>query len=105
MKLSYDYEELIQEIKEEIADGILKLTDDIQVLRTDEFNVDYKPIIDWYYPPTQMENILKPDIFDDEEEVAELEELKAQYELDMPNLETIMVGNCLIEMEEMNAII
>ena len=33
MNISYDYTELIEELKEEVRDGILSLTDTIQVLR------------------------------------------------------------------------
>lgn len=47
MKISYDYSELLQEIKEEVEDGIILVTDSIQVLRGEKLpGTDYSPIMD-----------------------------------------------------------
>lgn len=45
--ISYDYSMLIEELKEEIADGILTLTDEIKIVRIDK--KIYSPIVDWFY--------------------------------------------------------
>lgn len=90
MKISYDYEEMIQELKEDVMDGVLSLTDTIQILRSDEtFDDGYKPIIDWYYG----------------DESEDETQMKERYEKDKPNLSNILVEDCLAEMEERNAII
>lgn len=49
MKISYNYPPLMQEIKEEIEDGVLHLDDVIQIVRADYDILGYRPIIDWYY--------------------------------------------------------
>ena len=50
IKVSYDYEELINELKEEIAYGTLTQDDEIYVLRQEkEIAEGYRPIIDWDY--------------------------------------------------------
>lgn len=49
MKISYNYLPLMQEIKEEIEDGVLSLDDVIQIVRADYDILGYRPIIDWYY--------------------------------------------------------
>ena len=104
MKLSYDYTELIQEIKQEINEGILTLNDKIQILRGPSQN-DYKPIIDWYYNHHTMSKDLTPDIYDNENEIAKLNLLKKQYKTDKPNLITITVAAALKEMKRLNKII
>ena len=106
MKISYDYEEMIQELKEDVSDGVLSLTDTIQILRSDKdiYN-GYRPIIDWYYNDERIADDLKLDVFDDEQEIEEKRQIKEQYEKDKPNLLNILVGNCILEMEERNKII
>ncbi|MFY8330700.1 hypothetical protein [Vagococcus carniphilus] len=51
MKISYDYDELIQEIKEDIIEHkVLNYKDYIWIVRADEpVHKSYRPIIDWYY--------------------------------------------------------
>lgn len=88
-RISYDYEELIRELKEEVEDGILKLTDYIDVVRGTEIEGSgYRPIIDWYYVNGELS----------EEEVK-------QYVADAQNIETMLLGNVLIEIEEKNKVI
>lgn len=45
--ISYDYSIMLEELKEEIADGILTLDDEIKVVRADRGI--YFPIVDWFY--------------------------------------------------------
>lgn len=85
MKFSYDYEDLINELKEEIVDGILKPTDYIDIVRADPLENGYRPIIDWYYVNGELSEA----------------EVK-QYVRDAGNMESDLLGNVLIEMEELN---
>lgn len=50
MHISYDYTELLGELKSELLHGNLNISSDIRIVRenTPVFG-DYKPIIDWYY--------------------------------------------------------
>ena len=106
MKISYNYEEMLSELKEDVIDGVLLPTDTIQVLRSDkEIGNEYKPIIDWYYDNERMAENFKSDVFDDEQEIAQKQQIKKQYEKDKPNLLSISVEDCILEMEEWNKII
>lgn len=105
MSISYDYEEMIQELQEELSDGILSLTDNIQILRDDkDIGYGYRPIIDWYYDDNTMTDDLNADIFDDEQDIEEKRHIKELYEK-VKFLEVISVANCLFEMEELDKII
>lgn len=95
MKISYDYSELLQEIKEEVEDGIILVTDSIQVLRGKKLpGTDYSPIIDWYYSEEVMEEDLK-----------EYPELKEQYEKDKPFLEKMWIADATAEMMEWDKVL
>lgn len=96
MRVSYDYEELLAELIEELEDGVLVLQDVIQVLRAENpIHGQYRPIVDWYY---------------DEEEMAEqvtdmtVQELD-KYRRDKAHLEAVTVKECLEEMKKWNAIL
>lgn len=104
MTISYDYEELIQELKKDVSDGALSLTDTIQILRGRE-RFGYQPIIDWYLDEEKMIELLKIDIFDDLQEIKETKQLKEQYEKDKPNLSIMAVRDVIIEMEERSKIL
>ena len=108
-KLSYDYSELIQELHEEIADGILKYDDIIQIVRgeTIEEMGDYEPIIDWYYNNKCQMDDLKIEIFDDGEDIEMKNKIREQYEKDIQSgkLESCTVNAALVEMEDMNKLI
>ena len=104
MKISYDYHELIKELKGEVNEGILTLNDEIQILRGTPRN-KYQPIIDWYYNHNRMIKILTPDIYNSTEDNAHLKILKKQYKTDKPNLISITVAEALEEMKRLNKII
>ena len=103
-KFSYDYSDLIKEIKEELEDGILKPDSIVQILRDETRSVSH-PIIDWYY----SENKIVEDTtieFDDTEEVKQFKrEYISRYLDDKPNLQPITVSAMLVEMEDMNKIV
>ena len=103
-KFSYDYSDMIQEIKEDLEDGILKPDSIVQILR-DETRSVYHPIIDWYY----SENKIVEDTtieFDDTEEVKQFKrEYISRYLDDKPRLQLMTVSAMLVEMEDVNKIV
>lgn len=126
IKISYDYEELLNEINEEIEDGVLFLEDEIQILRGECLSnkelehrlkwfrsqgvvnpvlEEYRPIIDWYYDNNSMNELFKIEPDYDEEEIKEVEEIKASYLKDKPFLITKKVKEVLEEMKEKNKIV
>lgn len=95
MKISYNYLPLMQEIKEEIEDGILHPDDVIQIVRADYDILGYRPIVDWYYNKEEMEDMK---MFMSSEE-------KERYLNDFNELEEISVKNCIAEMYAVNRLI
>lgn len=94
MKISYDYSDMIDEIKELIEDEELKLDETVCVLRkyrlVENFGklINYNPIIDWFYEDAYVSDV---DI--------------AYRIIEGDDLEKIKVKDFLAEMEEMNRII
>jgi len=117
VSISYDYEELIKELNEEIAENTLKLGDTIQILRGESIGpvpyfgetkiFAYQPILDWYYDKPTMEDLLAPEPAFLQCEGVEEERLKMQedYERDAPSLQPITVRECLAEITSRNNII
>ncbi len=111
MKLNY--KGLMQEINEEVKEGVITQNDTIQVLRDDTpIFQEYCPIIDWYYDAftmkeeleTPMEEMYLPEEFSKEEwasMVKEQAEYKAQYQSDQPKLTSMKVKDVLTEMKQM----
>ncbi len=96
MFLSYDYSEMIDELREEIEDGILTLSDKINIVRSeDPVFENYYPIIDWYYYP--LERAL--DSIEDDPKA------KALFRKDKSFFESALLSDVLAEMEEWNSII
>lgn len=104
-KLSCDYTDLIQEIKEELEDGILKPDSIIQVLRDTKSNSVYHPIIDWYYSEDKIVEDTKMEFDDTEKEKEFKREYISRYINDKPKLQLITVSAMLVEMEDMNKIV
>lgn len=104
MKISHDYEELINELEEEIEGGMLKLSDTIQVLRG-EPRYGYAPIIDWYYDHERSMELFEEDDEDSITDMVEQAQIKKQYEEDRPHLEQMTVEEALGEMLEMDKVI
>lgn len=96
MKISYDYEELIQELKEELEDGILTLESTIQVLRSEQPLFDYYPIKDWYYEHEMMVSDYQSELSKEEYRL---------YLIDRPSLIALTVREVLEEMIEKNSIV
>ena len=99
MKSQFDYQELIDELKDEIDEGSLTKSEVIQVLRSDQAEADgYRPIIDWHYNKKTMDIELAPDRADSKEDIQDKAILKKQYLEDLPHLQDITVEACLSEM-------
>ncbi len=97
----YDYQELIDELKDEVGAGSLTNDELIQVLRDDKAEADgYRQIIDWHYNDEAMTIELAPDEDNSKEEIKDQLLLREQYQKDQPTLEAITVEACLAEMFE-----
>lgn len=114
---SYDYEELLQELKSDIKEFNLKPQDLVYILRKEHpllKNTGYKPIIDYYfaddikfYETGKLDDIYNRDEFSDAEwtkmENDRLNEIR-QYKKDNERLEKATVTAVLTEMEIWNRI-
>lgn len=99
MKSHIDYQELIDELKDEVGAGSLNNDEIIQILRDKSPQKDgYRPIIDWYYNREAMAIELAPSDNDDKEDLKESMMLREQYQKDAADLEDISVEDCLAEM-------
>lgn len=99
MNTPFDYQELIDELKEEIGFGIISNTTTIQILRSEEAETDgYYQILDWYYNKETMAIELEADVADSEDDAKEKEMIREQYQQDLGQLEDITVESCLTEM-------
>lgn len=123
MKLSYDYSELIRELGEEMSSGELSPGDDILILRSDDpvsssmdsrdlliarglgLNVDYHPIVDWYYDDLATERDLKPSPDDRPSDAAKIRIYRSQFDLDRPKMKIAKVRDVLSEMESWNRVV
>ena len=116
-KLSYDYEEMIGELKSDIEAGLIKTSTLINIVRAREpfsEEVNYRPIIDFYYDQ-DIENMSLPlaSLYDKNEysaqEWQEMEEkqkkMLEQYTNDQQYFEKHTVMAILTEMEQWNSII
>lgn len=87
---SYDYSELLMELKAEVVHGFIKPTDNIQVMYDNEGN-----IIDWYYDSETMEDMI---------DELEPEEIK-QYNKDLQKLKEVNVMEIIKFMENRQLLI
>ena len=85
-KLSYDYTDMIQEIKEELEDKILRPDSVIQILRDTTTHSVYHPIIDWYYPEDRIVEDTTIEFDDTEEDKEFKREYISRYLDDKKNL-------------------
>ena len=104
-KFSYDYTDMIQEIKEELEDKILRPDSVIQILRGTTTHSVYHPIIDWYYPEDRIVEDTTIEFDDTEEDKQFKREYISRYLDDKPKLQCITVSAMLVEMEDMNKIV
>ena len=103
---SYDYSEFLQELKEDIEDGLLRISDTVQVLRAEKsIWKEYRPVIDWYYGDESTQDPLRYfdaiDALDPEtlqEDLKGFEARAEQHRKDLPKLEEILVEDLIEEM-------
>lgn len=93
-----EYLDFIQELQEEIEDGVLTSSDIIQILR------EKGKIIDWYYDKKTMSDLILTEAEDFEDRlhfidtVKEKREIKARYDADFEKLEEIQVSKAIEEL-------
>lgn len=96
--MTNEYLEFIQELQEEIDDGVLTTADTIQILR------ENGKIIDWYYDKKTMSDLILTEAEDFEDRlhfidiVKEKREIKARYDADFDKLEEIQVSKAIEEL-------
>ena len=115
--ISYDYEELIAELKSDIAEGLIDTSSIINIVRRPNpklTRVNYTPIVDYYYPRTLMELTEPLEVLYNRDEYSQEEwdsmeeerkQLLEQYRKDAPTFEKATVLAVLTEMEQWNSII
>lgn len=74
MNFSYDYEELIKELKSDLTEGLILLNDKIKIVRGRKVANHYYPIIDYYYDDNELD-----------EEYEEVQVSKALEEMEYHN--------------------
>ena len=104
-KLSYDYTDMIQAVKEELEDKILRPDSVIQILRDTTTHSVYHPIIDWYYPEDRIVEDTTIEFDDTEEDKQFKREYISRYIDDKPRLQLMAVSAMLVEMEDVNKIV
>ncbi len=114
---SYDYEELIQDLKDDLEYGDILLSDIIYIVRKEHpelIHVGYKPIVDYYIADDlNMINGKLEDIYDrtefTDDEWTEMEknrlDMIVQYKADKDSLEKATVTAVLTEMQLWNSVI
>lgn len=117
-RFSYDYSELLGEIREDLMQGDFSESDFIYVVRGEERkvtpNFSFRPIVD-YYTKEEFSAYSKPEpdaalrhVYDDEEWEEYVQQHKAfaeQLSVDKESIEQSTVLAVLTEMEEYNGIL
>ena len=67
MNYSYDYDELLEDIKGDLVEGLIKRSDKLKIVRSSNVRYEnYKPLIDYYYledePDEEYEEIKVSDV-------------------------------------------
>ena len=113
--ISYDYSGLIEELEQDLEEGLIKSSTIIGIVRSsDKINndIDYNPIIDYYYPHAfendSPQDTCNRDEYTDEEWEALNTDYKAAYEQfkkDKANIQGMSVLAVLTEMKKWDSII
>lgn len=103
MKVSYEeYEIMLDEVMEDIADGVLDADTTVLIQRDD---TGRRQIIDWYYNDKEMGLLLEEDIFDGAEDIAEKRNMRELFEAARPSLEEVSVQDFIDELSSGAAIL
>lgn len=107
--ISYDYNGLISELREELQIGTLCEADAIQVLRGEPIDVSegklYYPIVDWYYDDENMIELATITMMDTEDDIEEKQDILRHYNSVKKFLQELLIVDVLAEMEEWNSVI
>lgn len=106
--ISYNYDELLSELRTEAQANTLCEADTIQILRGDPVDVGkgklYYPIVDWYYDDENMIELATITTMDTEDDIEEKQDILQNYNSIKDNLQELLVDDVLAEMEEWNRI-
>ena len=113
IKISYYYEDLLKDIKEDIKENFISSEDYIFVVRSRNRKIDeyYRPIEDYYFLNDKeliaepIENIWNKEEYSEEEwnkMLAEQQKQIEQLEKDKPFFEKMKVSDFITEMEKWN---
>ena len=106
--ISYNYDELISELRIELQTNTLCGADAIQVLRGDPIDVggggSYYPIVDWYYDDENMVELATITMMDTQDDIEEKHDILRNYNSVKNKLQELLVDDVLAEMEEWNRI-
>ncbi len=113
---SYDYGELLSELKGDLERGLLVPESIIGIVRKEESlrlsGLNYHPICDYYYPDAfehdTPDELYNRDEFTEEEWAALQEEYDKnleQYKKDLPRIENVTVTAAITEMERWHSIL
>ena len=117
INVSYDYEELIQELKEDIAEGLINTSTIINIVREPDQKLkgtNYIPIVDYYCPHALIELTEPLEVLYNRDEYTNEEwdkmeedrrQILKQYRKDEPSFEKASVLAVLTEMEQWNKVI
>lgn len=117
MNVSYDYSELIMELKSDVAEGLLDTSSIISIVREPNpklKGVNYIPIVDYYFPNALIELTEPLEILYNRDEYTDKEwedmeeerrQILKKYRQDEPFFEKATVLAVLTEMEQWNKIL
>lgn len=113
MKISYDYEELIEELNADIEEGLIDKDGEVYILRSENpVMLDYHPIVDYYYLSDNegydpYEDYIREEYSDEEWDAIcnEYKEINERFKKDFPKLRIVKVSDVLTEMTEKNRIL
>ncbi|SFU89568.1 hypothetical protein [Butyrivibrio sp. M55] len=117
MNVSYDYSELIMELKSDVAEGLLDTSSIINIVRAPGsklMGVNYIPIVDYYCPNALIELTEPLEILYNRDEYTDKEwedmeeerrQILKKYRQDEPFFEKATVLAVLTEMEQWNKIL
>lgn len=111
---SYDYSELIEELEQDLEEGLIKSSTIIGVVRSSDSlgkSIEYHPIVDYYYSHAfkndSPQDTCNRDEYTDEEWNTMNREYQAAYEQfkkDKDNIQGMSVLAVLTEMKKWNSI-
>ncbi len=107
---SYDYSELIEELEQDLEEGLIKSSTIIGIVRSEDKlgkGIEYHPIIDYYYPhvfenDSPQDTCIRDEYTDEEWEAinSEYQAAYEQFKKDKDNIQGMSVLAVLTEMKK-----